>query len=223
MTTQTIASLVLDDTTIYPRHSVSSSNISGMKEAIRAGTEMPPITIDDKTNKVIDGVHRVHAYEQLFGPEHEIAVIRKHYRNRAAMLADAIALNVGRGQDLTRWDLMRCVGLAEEVGMSIDTLAKLVKWQPERLSAYRDSRMGATLDDRRLALKRSIRHRLQQPLNKAQEQANEHLSGMSPLFHVNQLVMLIDTDLLPEDNDELRKNLQHLADLINSWMLAKGA
>jgi hypothetical protein len=178
---------------------------------------MPPILIDKKTSTVIDGWHRYTAYERLYGPEYEIAVIAKTYRNRETMLADAVAANIGRGHDLTPWDYLRCVELAEQVGMPLETLAKLIQWRPERLVAYRDSKMGKTLDDRKLALKRSIRHRMNKPLNEAQEAANEHLSGMSPMFHINQLVTLIETDLLPDDDPNLRSRLLHLAEIAANW------
>lgn len=215
--TKPIAALILDET-FWPRHAISATNQAAIVEAIRAGEVMPPIVINAKSNTVIDGWHRVHAYERLYGPEYEIAVEAKTYRNRAAMLADAIALNVGRGLDLTRWDHVRCAALADEVGLPLDSLAKLLKWRPDRLAAYRDSRMGRTLDDRKLALKRSLRHRINQPLNPVQEAANEHLSGMQPMFHVNQLVTLIDADLMPTDDDHLNARLAHLADLITVWL-----
>ena len=215
--TKPIAALILDET-LWPRHNISAANLAAITEAVRAGATMPPVVIDAKTSKVIDGWHRVHAFEHLYGPEHEIGVDARSYRNKAAMLSDAIALNVGRGHDLTRWDIARCTQLAEDVGLPFATVADLLKWRPEKLAAYRDSRMGKTLDDRKLALKRSIRHKLNQPLNPAQENANEHLSGMAPLFHVNQLAMLIETDLLPVDDPNLAARLAYLAEIAGEWV-----
>ena len=63
-----------------------------------------------------------------------------------------------------------------------------------------------------------LRHKLNQPLNPAQEAANEHLSGMQAVFHVNQLIMLLETDLMPDDDEHLRDQLAHLAELIETWL-----
>lgn len=218
-TTETlkIANLVLDET-IWPRHSISSANVSSIAEAVTAGEIMPPVVVASRSHVVVDGFHRIYAFRRLFGADHEVDAIVRTYRSRRQMVEDAIALNVGRGADLTRWDLVRCAELADEHGIPLDTLAKLLKWRPERLAAYRESRMGTTLDDRRLALKRSIRHRLNQPLTPIQEAANEHLSGMSPLFHANQLITLLEADLLPDDEPQLTERLAHLATLINTWV-----
>jgi hypothetical protein len=214
--TRPLATLVLDET-LYPRHALSAVNVSAITEALRAGEVMPPVLIDAKTTKVVDGWHRITAYEKLYGAEYAVPVIAKIYRNKAAMLSDAIAANVARGADLTRWDLTRCLVLADEVGLSIDTLAGLVKWRPERLVTYRESRMAKTPDNKRMEIKRSIRHKWGQKLTAAQVEANEHLSGMSPLFHVNQLVMLLESGLMPEDTNA-RDRLAHLSNLIGGWL-----
>src|SRR5215471_326426 len=190
MPTKQIASLVLDET-IWPRHSISDPNVGALVEAIHAGANLPPVLIDRASGVVVDGFHRVRAYERVFGPEYEIEVRTKQYKDRRAMLADAIALNVGRGSDLNRWDLTRCIVLADEVGLPFNNLAALLQWQPERLAAYRDTRMGTTLDDRKVMLKRSLRRHLNKPLTKAQEEVNKHATGMSPLFLVNQIISFL--------------------------------
>lgn len=216
-----IANLVLDET-IYPRHTISMANVGAIAEAIMAGASIPPILIDQGSNRVIDGFHRVRAYERLYGAEHGIAVVSKRYRDKRAMLADAIQANVGRGVDLSRWDHLRCMELADEVGMNVNTLAKLLQWQPERLVAYRESKMGTTLDDRKVMLKRSLRHRVGKPLTAAQERVNETASGMPALFHINQLVALLETDLMPE-SEQVAEHLQHLVELATTWLAEKGA
>jgi hypothetical protein len=217
--TKPIASLVLDET-IWPRHQLINANVAAMVEAIRVGMEMPPVLIDVKTSKVVDGFHRIHAYQRLYGENYQIPVTTKTYRNREAMVADAIATNADHGQRLTSWDVTRCLLLADEVGMPLDKLAGLLHWRADKLAAYRESRMGTTLDQRKLALKRSLRHRLNQPLNPDQEAANEKLSGMPPMFHVNQLVTLLETDLMPDD-DHLAVRAAHLAGLIGEWLATR--
>jgi len=221
MPNKQIASLVLDET-IYPRHTVSVANVSAIAEAILAGADIPPILIDSGSNRVIDGFHRVRAFERLYGAEAEIPVVSKRYKDRKAMLTDAIRHNVGRGQDLTRWDSLRCVELAEEVGMPINTLAGLLQWQPERLQAYTESKRGTTLDDRKVMLKRSLRHRVGRPLTEAQEEVNRTSSGMSVLFHINQIVSLLETDMLPE-SEQVAERLRHLCELAERWLSEKGA
>lgn len=216
-----IARLVLDET-IYPRHSVNSANMAAITEAVLAGETMPPILVNRQTLQVVDGFHRVHAFERLYGPEHEIDATLKTYRDKSAMLVDAISANVARGQDLTRWDHLRCITLAEDVGMPINTLAKLLKWRPENLVEYSGKRTGTTIEGRRVQLKRSLRHRMGRPLTKSQEEANKHLSGQPALFHINQIVTFLETDLMPEE-EHIAVRLNHMCQLVQAWLMEKGA
>jgi len=211
-----IASLFLDPG-IWPRHKLSETNVASIREALLAGVEMPPILVDQKSLRVIDGVHRVTAFERLYGPEYLIECEEKVYKSRRQMIEDAMSLNVGRGENISRWDITRCILLAEEVSIPITTLARLIHWEPERLKAYRDSRLGSTLDDRKVMLKRTIRRHLNKPLTKAQEEVNAHASGMQPLFHINQIRALLETDLMPTE-DHIRAELRHLGELIEVWL-----
>ena len=52
--TKPIAALILDET-LWPRHNISAANLAAITEAVRAGATMPPVVIDAKTSKVIDG------------------------------------------------------------------------------------------------------------------------------------------------------------------------
>jgi hypothetical protein len=214
--TKPIATLVKNGS-LWPRRNMSAANTANIREAILAGVAIPPVVADRETLWLIDGWHRCDAYEGLFGPEYEIPVDLRSYSSKAEMLADAISLNIGRGSDLSRWDVTKCLFLAEEADMPLDSLAKLLRWRPERLAKYRESRMGTTVKGSRIALKRSIRHHLSVPLTESQAEANEHLSGMSPRFHIGQLVTLIEADLLPRDDAALIDQLLHLAHLIEDW------
>jgi len=215
-----IVLLSLDDT-IHPRHSVSGANVALIKEAILAGIVMPPVLIDRATNKVIDGFHRVNAFRQLYGEDYEIEVTAKTYKDREAMLTDAMRLNVGRGADLTAWDRLRCVKLAEEVGMPITKLAGLLQWSPDRLVEYRENRTGLTIEGKKVELKRTLRRHLNKPLTKAQEDFNERAGGMNPLFYINQVVGLLETDLMPRD-DHVVSRLKDLYLLIEMWIAENG-
>lgn len=221
MTTMPIARLVLNEA-FYPRHSINAANMAQISEAILAGEEMPPVLVNRQTHEVVDGFHRVTAFERLYGAEYEIAVDLKTYRSKQAMLADAISLNVGRGADLTRWDHLRCQELAAEVGMPIDTLAKLLKWRPDHFADYTSRSMGTTIDGRKVALKRSLRHRLNKPITKAQEETNKHSDGKAALFHVNQIISLLQSDSMPEQ-EHVAAALNEMCKLVQAWLAEKGA
>ncbi len=54
---------VKHDPSIYPREKWSTSTIEDYADALRGGAVFPPIVLEDKTNRLIDGVHRWKAYQ----------------------------------------------------------------------------------------------------------------------------------------------------------------
>lgn len=216
-TKQVPVSLLVEDQLSYPRKNVSALNVANITEALRAGATIPPPIVDDEL-RIVDGVHRARAWPKVCGPDKPITVEVRQYESDADRLADAIALNVGRGLDLTRWDIDHVIALAEEKGLPQDRVAQLMSWQPDRLRKYAESRMARTFDEQRIALKRSIRHKMGQRLTERQVQANDRLSGMSPAFHATQLIELLEADLVPADHRHLAEQLAHLEDLLAAWL-----
>jgi hypothetical protein len=210
-------SSLIEDFTLLVRSSVSSAHVSTLVEGLEAGDELPPLLIDKATRRIVDGFHRTAAYRRFYGEDAEVPVTLRSFTDESAVFIAAVEANVARGLDLNRWDIMRIVELADERNIPVDTLARLVHWRPDRLAEYRDSRMAITRNGRRIALKRSIRHRLGTTLNDRQVEANAHLSGMSPLFHVNQLLTLLGADLMP-DSEQLREGMAQLMEAATRWL-----
>jgi ParB-like chromosome segregation protein Spo0J len=219
VTSMPLARIKIDET-LYPRKHISQANILEIEEAMRAGKVMPPIVITQR-GTIIDGIHRYKARERMYGAEGEIEVVTRKYRNRADMLADALELNTGRGQDLTRYDLLHAAALAEEVGMSMERFARIVGWDVERFADYRKKRVGKTLNDKKINLKRPYLHLINKPLTPAQEEANEGRDGMPAIYHANQLILDLENAMLPPDQENLRDTLLHLLQLIQEWDAAQ--
>ena len=76
-----IAEVVLDFD-LYPRSQIDSQHVSSMCEAERAGAEFPPIVIDKKSKRVIDGFHRYTKQQRVHGPGATIPCVEKTYRNQ---------------------------------------------------------------------------------------------------------------------------------------------
>jgi len=207
------------DFDIYPRQAVDSQHVHYMRESAEAGAEFPPVVIDQKTKRIVDGFHRVRMTLGLYGPEHLMDVVEKRYASEADLLADSIRLNASHGRALTRFDRVHCLLLAEKLELSLDETAKALSTTVERLKEMRVERVGQMRIDKKpvaIALKRTISHMSGKVLNQAQVEANKKLSGMSAMFYVNQVVLLIEANLLDAGNEELWARLEHLGSLIRS-------
>lgn len=215
---------VVFDFEIYPRQGVDSTHVSHLMDAFSSGADIPPPIIDEKSRRVVDGFHRLRARKRLYGDDHKCEMVLRRYQNEAAMFADAIRYNAPHGHKLSTADRARCLLIADRLKIEPDVIADAMHITIEKLGELRAERIGelrvagqrATTP---VALKRTIAHMAGTPLTAAQGAANEKLSGMRPMFYVNQLTMLLETDMMPI-NDETCEALRRLSKAIDAAIAA---
>lgn len=228
MTQKIEATKLTFDTTLYPRGDVDEQNIAYMVRSLEAGASLPPILADAKSLRIVDGVHRWYAWRRFSGDDAvKIDCEVKTYATEKALFLDAVRLNAKHGSQLTTFDRTRCILRAEELKIPEDQIAAALCLTMEKVGELRKERVGrlmvrtASGEDEPVAmvqgnrsgfrpLKRSIRHMAGKMLTQRQAEINEKLSGMEPLFHVNQLLLLIDGNLIDETDEKLMAGLKQL-------------
>lgn len=212
MTKLAIGELVFDFD-LYPRSDIDTHNIAYMSQAEDAGVKFPPVIIDKKSKRIVDGFHRVKMYRQKYDDNYKIEVIEKTYGSEKEIFLDAIRYNASHGKMLSRHDRMRCVLQSERMRLKIDDVASALSMTIEKINQLKaervgELRVGGTIQS--VPLKRTIRHMSGKRLTKKQSEVNEHISGMDQKFYVNQLVMLIESNLLDQDDEILFQRLHVL-------------
>lgn len=216
------------DFSVYPRINVDSGHLTYIREAIATGNVMPPLVVETKSMRLVDGFHRGKAYLSLYGPDHKIDVVEKKYENEAALFSDAIRYNAHHGRSLSRYDRVHCLLIAERLDLTLDVAASALGMSVQKCGELRINRTAETSSGNEapngtVALKQTIRHMAGHVLTPGQVTANGKLSGMNQVFYVNQLITLIESDLIDTDNEEVLSRLRHLAGLIRGMKIAKAA
>lgn len=216
-----LAELVLDYS-IYPRTQTDNNHVRYLMIAVQGGATLPPIIIDKKSKRVIDGFHRVTGWRRI-DKHGEIEVIEKTYKNDSEMFAEAMRLNAQHGRNLAPYDRMHCIIRAEEMGMTYEQIAKELCLTVEAIGEMRAGRCGEMRVGNKMKsfpIKRTIQHMAGKKLTKAQFEANDKLGGMNQLFYVNQLIELIEADLLDLSNERLMERLADLVKALESLKIA---
>lgn len=213
-----ISELVLDYN-LYPRSSVDRQHIHSIADAIVAGVILPPIIVDKEDHRLIDGFHRVKAVERIEGENGLIDAVFKRYKDDAARFADAMQYNATHGRALNTFDRAHCIIQAERFGLSMDQVASALKITVERGEELKADRIGrlhmtGSKPGEPIPLKRTIKHKAGQTLSDSQAEANRKLSGMEQSFYVNQLLLLIESDLLNRDDVNVMSSLAKLVAVI---------
>lgn len=204
-----VAELVFDYG-LYPRQQIDSAHVRNIRLARQAGVELPPITIDQVSKRIVDGFHRAKDI-LLEDPKGKIACTEKKYTTEAEMFLDAMRLNASHGSNLTVCDRLHCILLAERLQIDEEAVADALGMTEERIGELRLDRTAKS-NGTSLALKQTIRHMRGKRLSESQWAANKKLSGMRPAFYVNQLLLLLENDLLDDEDEKLGELLDRLAE-----------
>ncbi len=215
------------DYDLYPRREVDSHHVAGMQAAYNAGTEFPPLVLDQKSKRIIDGAHRYKMFKRVFRdtPNHEVDCVLKRYKSERHMFLDAMRYNASHGKNLSSFDRAHCVFRASELGIDTDAVAGALSVTTEHLGKLTIDRKatagGLTTDGPRrdVQLKRTIRHKAGSKLTDRQVEANDKLSGMHQVFYVNQVIELIESELLNRDDAELMQRIEKLHRLLSDKVL----
>lgn len=214
MVTKIKASKVVLDYDLYPRHDVQSFNINLLLEALNSGAVLPPIIIDKNSKRVIDGFHRVKAYQRKYGPDAKIPCIQKEYADDNEMFAEAIEANSRHGRNLSTYDRARCLARAEELKMNIEVVARALNMTVETLGRLKADRLGY-FQSKPVVLKRTTAHLAGEELTKKQVDYNEQAGGMPATFFINQLISMIQSDSVDWDDERVVKYFSELYDLLH--------
>ncbi len=231
MTKIKICELVFD-MTIYPRHDVDRHHVNDIARSMEAGCDMPPIVVEKKTRRIIDGFHRGKAYLKNNPPEFEIEVVEKTYKDEKALFLDAIRYNSSHGKNFDSHDRAHCVIMAARLQIDDESIANVLHVDQKYIGSLRvdrtafagklsvDTGKPTRKPGEQIPLKQTIKHMAGQTLTKGQEDANTRLSGMNQVFYVNQVILLIENGLLDKENDALFERLKVLHGSLEGLLVA---
>jgi hypothetical protein len=203
------AALLVEDMGVYPRFAVDQVYVRRLAEALLAGESLPPVIADRKSMRIVDGFHRRRAYIAAYGPDVEIPVIWKSYRNLKEMFLDVIRFNARHGRRLTTGEEVRCVLIGEELGIEREVISETLGIRREVLDA-RVERKVAEGPVTREVLKPAITHLSGTRLTPEQVEVNRKLGGYRAHFFANQLLLLIRSECLNVADERLRSLLKDL-------------
>lgn len=213
-----IAELILDYD-LYPRTSLDAANVSYLRESIRAGSELPPVIIDKKSKRVVDGFHRIKALIAENGEGATIEVEERAYKNEKALFLDAVRLNSGHGAKLHRHDATHCLIAGQRLSISESEMASALSMTVDKAAKLLVDRT-ATRGGLTVPIKNTVRHLRGSRLTKRQSDAMPKVGGMNQRFYVDQVIRLIDCDMLNTEDTALMERLRVLSALLSKELVA---
>lgn len=202
---------IIVDENIYPRSSVNEFNISKLVAALASGVVLPPITVEAKTFRLVDGRHRFEAYKK--NKIKTIEVVTKVYKNEADLFADAVRCNIGHGLQLDSYTVRAAVIRLTEYGYSKEAISDVVRMPVEQLEKIERGYASEQASGKPIALKGGLSHLKGTSLSPQQMQINRHYGGAKATFYIRQICELLENNMAPLESPNFIYEMDKLTDL----------
>jgi hypothetical protein len=200
------------DEQLYPRAHMDPEHISRLTAALQAGAHFPPIVVEAKTYRLVDGRNRCEAHKGV-GIK-TIEAIEKVYRNEADFFADAVRLNASHGQPLDAASTRSAIIRLYSFGYSKEVISELIRVPADHLEMIRRGFDDAKGNGKPIAVKGDG----EQPvISEKRKELIRKFAGEKAMFYVRQLVQMLEEDVHP------KTRLFHdtMNDLMKWWNLVK--
>lgn len=214
---QRMAGELIFDYALYPRTAVSQLRVTELIQAREAGAQFPPVIVD-QNGRVIDGFHRTSAILRREGAEAPIEIEERQYATEGEAFLDAVRLNTAHGTNLTQYDRVRVVTLARALQVDEDAIAASLHLTPTRLEKLAARRLAQNAAGEPVPLKACVTHLRGRPITENQQQAIKRSAGWSLIFHLNQIMNLIDGDLVEPLSEPVVQKMTAVRDLLTEFL-----
>jgi DNA-binding transcriptional MerR regulator len=130
-----VGELVVDPKLIELRP-INPVFVSRYRQSYRMGAAIPPLIVEEGTNRIISGNHRFTAMVQEFGPDHETEVIYKAFENELEVLKEFTRENAAHGYPLDGITRKRLVAAMLDLGAPIEEVARLLNVPVRNLETW---------------------------------------------------------------------------------------
>jgi len=212
---------LIEDFGLYPRSQVDGVHVQDMVFALDAGEVFPNILIDEKSKRIVDGIHRERMYLRVFGPDAEIEVVARKYSSEKEMYLDALRLNARHGSGIKGAEKTGAILKGLQLKISENAIASSLGITVERIKEILQTKVGkvryAKGPEGKIPLKRCVYHL--KVVTPKQAEAMDMLPGQSQVLLLRQLNKLIETDSINMDNPQVVEELVRLRDALNEMDL----
>ena len=186
------------DWNLWPRYEaeeLDSTNLVRMKTALRAGLALPPIIVNKKDNRIVDGFHRVKAVLSLYGDDAEIMAEFRDYKNDAEMFIESARLNNQHGLPLSPRDRAHVILKAHRFKIPVPIIAEALGMDGESAKEFLRKRTAKTKDGETVILSGGAQNLHGKILTKTQEDyVRGRIPGVSAQIYARLLLNALNAD-----------------------------
>lgn len=202
------------DWNLWPRcesGDLDSTNISRMKDSLRAGLELPPVVVNKKDMRIVDGFHRTNAILSLYGDDAEISVELVDYQNDGDIFLDSVRYNSRHGLPMSPKDKAHAFLKARKMKIPTPAIAEALGMNVEKAKEFIERRTAKTKSGERIALPGGALALSGKILTEDQEKFAKSANGAMPSLNARLLLNALKAEAVIFD----AKTIKLLIDVKN--------
>jgi hypothetical protein len=210
---------LVEDLEIYPRHAIDDKLVTDLLRALDSGVTLPPVLVDKRSKRIVDGWHRARAHRRKLGPAGVIDVDLQAYASDADLVLAAVTINSAHGKRLEEIDKTRAVLMLQRYRIERVAIAAALHVPEERVTklSVRVARaehagLGTVPGTKKICLKRPVAHLEGQTLSDEQVAVHGMLPGTSFLLIARQLKEALRVQMVNLEDERLAALLRQLRD-----------
>jgi hypothetical protein len=189
---------------------VDGYNVLRIRDALEAGAKLLPIIADKKTNMVVDGFHRIKAYQMLYGVDVDIEVEYREYENIREIFLESIKLNNIHGKPLSLDDKLRVRDVSRELRIKPEYIAGVLSMTVERVKNLGVENPGII---EVVPFEKKESPAVRRPPKPVKTKVQ--------LYNIRSVIKLIESNKIDLDNSEVKYELNRLKLLLDGLFVAK--
>lgn len=185
------AAELIMDWSLWPRHTANdldSTNLARIKEAILAKINLPPIIVDAKTLRIVDGMHRLSSYMKIYGEDVDVEVELRQYKNEAEIFLDAVRLNSQQGLPLEPKDKAHAILVARKKRIPWPVLAQALGKTVESTKEFIEKRSATAPGGEKIPIPNGAKRLAGKTLTKEEYHEVKTTNGMLPIVNIRMLL-----------------------------------
>lgn len=218
---RTVGSLTFDELLTEMRP-INEFFVSRYRQAMRTGANFPPPIVEKGTLRIVSGNHRVSAYLEEYGEDHEIEVIERKFKSEAEVLRVFAEENSRHGNPLSGYTQKFIAQRLLSLGDTPEEIAAALNIPVQKVATLGGMNVVVVGSGKRQMkpIKHGLEHKAGATVQaKAYEAHQKQDRGISARSIARQLVRWIDNGWIDMDDastldamEELRQALGRLQD-----------
>lgn len=188
------------DWALWPRfeaNDLDRTNINQMKDVLESGGTLPPIIVDKKSLRIIDGFHRTSAVLSLFGDDAEIDADIRDYGNETEMFLDAVRINSRQGLKLSQKDRAHVMLTLRRKKQPWPVIAEALGMPIDKMKKFFNERTATAKSGEKIPLAYGAKNLAGKKLTSKQEHYARTANGMLPIVNARLLLNALRANSYP--------------------------